>query len=167
MPAFSPLRDHLLGGSALMQELRDRATEAAHSESPVLIEGERGTGRERVARVLHHLARLLPEPQHTVLLAGFQTAGTRGEALASGAESVKIHGQYVPVRAEIVKLDGLSAHADRRELLEWLSTFPRAPRSTYVVHGEPAPADAMRRAIADRFGWRAVVPRYGMVVELR
>ncbi|UJR83613.1 MBL fold metallo-hydrolase RNA specificity domain-containing protein [Sandaracinus amylolyticus] len=124
------------------------------------------SGMATGGRVLHHLARLLPEPQHTVLLAGFQAAGTRGDALASGAESVKIHGEHVPVRAEIVKLDGLSAHADRDELLGWLARFPRAPRSTYVVHGEPAAADAMRRAIADRFGWRAVVPRYGMIVEL-
>lgn len=124
------------------------------------------SGMATGGRVLHHLKRVLPDPRNTVLLVGFQTAGTRGESLASGAEWIKIHGEYVRVAAEIVRLDGMSAHADSEELLAWMSSFERAPRKTYVVHGEPAPADALRRAIQDRLGWSAVVPTDGMVVEL-
>jgi metallo-beta-lactamase family protein len=125
------------------------------------------SGMATGGRVLHHLRRVLPDPRHTVLLVGFQATGTRGEALASGAPSVKIHGEHVRVAAEVIRLDGLSAHADGEEVLDWLERLPRAPRVTYVVHGEPGPADSMRRAIQDRLGWRAVVPRYGMTVELK
>jgi len=124
------------------------------------------SGMATGGRVLHHLKRVLPDPRNAVLLVGFQTAGTRGEALASGAEYVKIHGEYVRVEAEILRLDGMSAHADSEELLAWMSQLTRAPRRTYVVHGEPAPADALRRAIRDRLGWRAVAPTDGMTVEL-
>jgi metallo-beta-lactamase family protein len=125
------------------------------------------SGMATGGRVLHHLARMLPDPAHTVLLVGFQAAGTRGEALASGAPAIKIHGEYVPVRAEIARLDGLSAHADSEELLAWLERFPRAPRRTFVVHGEPSQSDALRRLLRDRLGWDAVIPHYGMSADLR
>jgi metallo-beta-lactamase family protein len=100
------------------------------------------------------------------LLPGFQAAGTRGRALQEGAPQVKIHGEWVPVRARIEVLDGLSAHADRGEILDWLGGFERAPRKTWVVHGEPESARALARAIQDRLGWDAEPARDGAEIEL-
>jgi metallo-beta-lactamase family protein len=101
-----------------------------------------------------------------LLFVGFQAAGTRGAALVGGATSVKVHGQYVPVRAEVVHLDTLSAHADRDGLLAWLGALPRPPRRVFVNHGEPVAADALRLAIEERFGWPAQVPEHGQRIDL-
>jgi metallo-beta-lactamase family protein len=111
-------------------------------------------------RVLHHLKAFAPDARNMILLPGFQAAGTRGAALASGATEVKIHGEYVPVRAEVVKMDSMSAHADYSEILEWLRGFKRAPKHTFVTHGEPAAADEMRRRIEETLGWAVSVPEY-------
>jgi metallo-beta-lactamase family protein len=119
------------------------------------------SGMATGGRVLHHLARFLPDPRNTVLLVGYQSAGTRGRALADGTDELKIHGQYVPVRARVVQLQGLSAHADYRELLDWLAASRLAPRRAFVTHGEPAAADALRRRLGDELGWQAIVPDLG------
>lgn len=116
-------------------------------------------------RVLHHLVALGPDDRNTVLLPGFQAAGTRGRALSEGAEQVKVFGRYVPIRAEVVQLDALSAHADRDQLTGWLRRTP-APRRAYVVHGEPHAADALRLHLGDELGWDVDVPELGEVVEV-
>jgi metallo-beta-lactamase family protein len=110
-------------------------------------------------RVLHHLARRLPDPSSTVLLVGFQAEGTRGARLQQGAPSVKIHGEEVLVKARVASISGFSAHADEEELVRWLSTFPSPPRRTFLVHGEPT-ALAAAQARMDRLGWAAQVPRH-------
>ena len=125
------------------------------------------SGMATGGRVLHHLVRALPDARNTVLFSGFQAAGTRGDTLVSGAGEVKIFGAYVPVRAEVVQLDGLSAHADWREILAWLKRAEQAPRRVLLVHGEPAGRDGMRRAIRDFLGWPAELPRAEQVVEIR
>lgn len=117
------------------------------------------SGMATGGRVLHHLKAYAPDPRSTILFAGFQAAGTRGAALVSGAKEVKIHGAYVPVRAEVANLDTLSAHADREQLLAWLGVLP-TPRRIFVTHGEPVAADALRLAIEERHGWPATVPDY-------
>ena len=81
-------------------------------------------------------------------------------------QSVKIHGQHVPIRAEVAMLSNLSAHADYAELLEWLDHFEVAPRQTFVTHGEPVAADALRHHIEERKGWRCMVPDYLERVDL-
>jgi len=124
------------------------------------------SGMATGGRVLHHLARFLPDPQSTVLLVGYQAAGTRGRALADGADELKIHGQYVPVRAKVARIDALSAHADYRELLDWLRASAIAPRRALVTHGEPQAADALRRRLRDELRWDASVPTLGDVVRL-
>ncbi len=126
-----------------------------------------GSGMATGGRVVHHLKTLLPDPRNTVLLAGFQAPGTRGEALAHGAEEIKIHGQFIPVRAEIVDLDSMSAHADFTELIEWLRNVKPAPKRVFLTHGEPAAADALRRHFDQAFGWRAEVPEYKETVRLK
>src|SRR5690606_40701246 len=90
----------------------------------------------------------------------YQAAGTRGASIAAGEEAVKIHGEYVPIRAEVPAIHGLSAHADRDEILDWLAGFRTPPRRTFLTHGEPVPADALRRAIEQRFGWAVTVPEH-------
>ncbi|MBI1820991.1 MAG: MBL fold metallo-hydrolase [Nitrospirae bacterium] len=118
------------------------------------------SGMATGGRVLHHLKAFAPDERNTVLFVGFQVGGTRGEAMINGAKSVKIHGNYIPVRAEVVALDNLSAHADYSEILAWLRHFDVAPRETFITHGEPAPADALRRRIKEQLGWRCRVADY-------
>jgi len=119
-------------------------------------------------RILHHLRRCLPDPRSTVLLAGYQAPGTRGWRLAQGETSLRIHGQDVPVGARVVQISGLSAHADRDELLRWVRPLSEGtpPRTTFVTHGDPEAADALAVALRERFGFRCEVPRHGQTYEL-
>ena len=119
------------------------------------------SGMATGGRVVHHLKAFAPDARNMIVLPGFQAAGTRGAALAAGATEIKIHGGYVPVRAEVVKMDSMSAHADYSEILDWLRGFKRPPRRTFVTHGEPAAADEMRRRIEETLGWAVNVPEYG------
>ncbi|KAF0161071.1 MAG: metallo-beta-lactamase family protein, partial [Caulobacteraceae bacterium] len=106
-----------------------------------------GSGMATGGRVLHHLKRLLPDARNTILLPGFQAAGTRGRSLQEGAAALRMHGEDIPVRAQVETLDGFSAHADQGELLRWLRGFQHAPRHTYVVHGEDSAADTLASVI--------------------
>ncbi len=125
-----------------------------------------GSGMATGGRILHHLKARLGDPQTTVLLAGFQTEGTRGRKLQEGATFVRIHGEMVPVRARVESLDGLSAHADRSELLRWLGGFARPPRATWMVHGEPRAAASLADAVRTQLRWNAAVARDGATVSL-
>jgi metallo-beta-lactamase family protein len=118
------------------------------------------SGMATGGRVLHHLKALAPDPRHTIVFAGFQAAGTRGAAMVAGAPAVKIHGGYVPIRAEVKNLGMLSAHADRDEILAWRSKFEAPPRLTCITHGEPLASDALRLVIEERLGWRVRVPEH-------
>ncbi|HEU4364312.1 MAG TPA: MBL fold metallo-hydrolase [Candidatus Krumholzibacteria bacterium] len=126
-----------------------------------------GSGMATGGRVVHHLRTLLPNPINTVLLAGFQAPGTRGEALRSGADAVKIFGEYVPVRAEIKELHSMSAHADYVELIDWLKSIKTAPKRVFITHGEAEAADAFRSHLDEAFGWDAEIPEYKEVVRLK
>jgi metallo-beta-lactamase family protein len=124
------------------------------------------SGMATGGRVLHHLEVFAPDERNTVLFTGFQAAGTRGAAMLGGAREIKIHGGYVPVRAEVVALDMLSAHADADEILGWLRRFERPPELTFITHGEPAAADTLRRRIEQELHWAARVPAYRDEAEL-
>ena len=139
-----------------------RAIDASGSPKVVLSASGMATG----GRVLHHLKRFLPDPNSTVLLVGYQAAGTRGRTLLEGADEPKIHGQYVRVRARITQINGLSAHGDFAEILAWLAQGELSPKKVFVTHGEPAAADAMRRRLRERFSWDVVVPEQGSSFEL-
>lgn len=112
-------------------------------------------------RIRHHLRHNLARPECAVVFAGFQAAGTLGRRLVERAPSVRLFREEVPVRAKIFTIGGLSAHADRGALLGWLGKFRRAPRQTWVVHGEPLAAHSLRDAIGTQLGWQAAVPRHG------
>ena len=118
------------------------------------------SGMATGGRILHHLKVFAPDARNTILFAGFQAGGTRGDAMVNGATSVKIHGGYVPIKADVRNLHMLSAHADSEEILRWLGNFEAAPRWTFITHGEPAAADALRRKIEERLGWSCRVPDY-------
>lgn len=124
------------------------------------------SGMASGGRVLHHLARRLPDPRNAVVLVGFQAPGTRGDVLASGAQTVKLLGRYVAVRAEVLALRCFSVHADEDELLAWLGEAPHAPDVAYVVHGEPDAAAVVRERVSHELGWPAVVPRHGERVRV-
>ena len=109
-------------------------------------------------RVLHHVEAFGPDPRNAILLSGYQAGGTRGAALASGAQHLRMFGREVPVRAEVVTLQSLSGHADADEILTWMRGADRVPRTTYITHGEPDAADTLRARIKHELGWSARVP---------
>jgi len=124
------------------------------------------SGMATGGRVLHHLKAYAPDHRNSILFSGYQAAGTRGAAIVGGARTIKIFGQYVPVRAEVAQIDTLSGHADRDELLAWIGALPAAPQRVFVTHGEPVPADALRQAIGERHRWPCEVPEYRETIEL-
>jgi metallo-beta-lactamase family protein len=118
-------------------------------------------------RIQHHLAQRLPDPKNTVLFIGFQSPGTRGFTIKSGATEVKMLGQTVPVRAQIAVFEQFSDHADTPELLEWLHTFTSKPNATYLVHGEPAAASQLRDAMTKELGWNVQIAQWMEKVEIK
>jgi metallo-beta-lactamase family protein len=124
------------------------------------------SGMATGGRVVHHLKAFAPNPNNTILFAGFQAAGTRGAAMLNGASSIKIHGEYIPVNAEIAFISNLSAHADYLEILDWLRGFESAPKRVFITHGEPIAADTMRHHIEETLHWNTCVPDYLETVEL-
>jgi len=125
-----------------------------------------GSGMATGGRVLHYLRKHLPDERTTVLVSGYQAAGTRGRKLVEGARTLRMFGEDVPVRAQVVSLDGFSAHADRKDLLRWLRGFDRPPRRTWLVHGEPAAAASLCDLVRRELGWPAEVAVDGARVEL-
>lgn len=111
-------------------------------------------------RVQHHLAQRLPDPKNTVIFIGFQAQGTRGFTIKSGAPEVKIFGEIVPIRAQVIAFEQFSDHADTPELLEWLRTFPQKPSSTYLVHGDPAASAQLRDTMSKELGWNVQVAQW-------
>jgi metallo-beta-lactamase family protein len=118
------------------------------------------SGMATGGRVLHHMAAALPDSRNTVLFVGYQAAGTRGRQLVDGARAVRIHGQSISVNARIAKIDSMSAHADRGEIMRWLGTFPARPSRVCLVHGEPEPMDALKTLMHQRLGWNAEIPQH-------
>jgi metallo-beta-lactamase family protein len=156
----SPLDTHDLHIMRTVQESKQIA--GVNSRAIIISASGMATG----GRILHHLARCLPEPRNCVLLVGFQAEGTRGRSLQDGASFVKMHGQMIPVRAEVVDLPQFSAHAGRSELLRWLGGMPAPPKQLFLVHGEPSAAQALQETVRSQFGWNATVPAYLQSVEL-
>ena len=137
-------------------------TESRHGPTIIISSSGMATG----GRVLHHLARLLPDPRNAVVLTGYQSPGTRGRALVEGATRLKMHGQYVGVRAEILHDKEFSVHADASDLIDWLGALRPAPATVFCVHGEPDSAAALAGRIERELRLDAVVPRLDEVVAL-
>lgn len=134
-----------------------KAIAAQHGPKIVLAAAGMATG----GRVLHHLVQYLGHHRNMVVLTGYQAPGTRGASLGDGAKSVRIHGQDVAVRAEVVQMRSASAHADASQLMDWLRALPQPPHRVFVTHGEMGASDALRHRIESELRWRAMVPEHG------
>ncbi len=150
---------HTMKHIATMVETPEQSKALAKRHGPMVILS--ASGMATGGRVLHHLAHYLPDHRNMVILTGYQAPGTRGDTLAKGGTTLRIHGQDVAVQAEVVQLQSSSAHADAAQLINWLKHMKHAPNQIYVVHGELEAADAMRQRIERELKWRAVVPEHG------
>ena len=144
---------------ATMTSTPDESRAIAHQKGPKVILS--ASGMATGGRVLHHLAQGLSDHRNMVILTGHQAPGTRGASLAQGARMLRIHGQDVPVRAEVVALNAASAHADAGQLMAWLRAMPQAPRQVFVVHGDADASDQLRRRIGCELKWNAATPEHG------
>lgn len=133
-------------------------------QGPMLIIA--ASGMATGGRVVHHLKAFAPDWRNTILFTGFQAGGTRGASMMAGAPTIRIHGQDVPVRAEVAMLENLSAHADAAEIVDWMRRFTKPPKRTFITHGEPPAAEALRVRIQRELGWECHVPDYLETVSL-
>lgn len=163
-PGFAGV-DHAFDPGDL-REVHDAADSMAINDPGIPCIIVSASGMATGGRVVHHLKHLLPHPRNSVVLVGFQAVGTRGRALRDGATQLKMHGRYVPVRAEVASVDGFSVHADQDDLMAWLSSAPDEPEVVYVVHGEPSASAALAERVRDELGWMAVVPDDGELVRV-
>jgi len=124
------------------------------------------SGMATGGRVVHHLENMLPNPNNSILLVGYQAAGTRGQHLLSGSKSIKMFGKYVDVNAEIVQIEEFSVHADSQELLAWFQSANSTPKEIFTVHGESESADVFAKLIKEKLNWNAVVPKLDVAYEL-
>ncbi|WP_339609979.1 MBL fold metallo-hydrolase [uncultured Planktosalinus sp.] len=125
-----------------------------------------GSGMVTGGRVLTYLRYYLDKPETIVLLAGFQAEGTRGRQLQEGAHELKLHGKYIPVKAQIKSIQSLSAHADQSELIDWMNDIKNIPEQVFLVHGEPTALDALRVKINDTYGYKTSIPMLNDVFEI-
>ncbi|MCW1431944.1 MBL fold metallo-hydrolase RNA specificity domain-containing protein [Novosphingobium sp. JCM 18896] len=146
------------GVAHYVREVEESKALTADTNPKVIISA---SGMATGGRVLHHLKRFAPDPKNLVLFAGFQAAGTRGAALVAGAKTIKIHGEYVPVEAEVANLTMLSAHADSDEIIRWLGSLEQAPRQVFVTHGEPTGSNVLAKRVSEELGWSCTVPTLG------
>jgi metallo-beta-lactamase family protein len=173
MDVYWQHRDELRLTAADCQAVAQTARIVESPEESQRLNGKHGpmiiiaaSGMATGGRVVHHLKAFAPDRRNTILFAGYQAGGTRGAAIAAGSPSIRIHGQEVPVRAQVAMLDDLSAHADAEEILSWLGHFKSATRKTFITHGEPAAADALRQRIERELRWPCHLPYYLESVDL-
>jgi metallo-beta-lactamase family protein len=160
---LNPKECHIVCESAKFVRTVDESKRLNESKGPMIIISASGmlTG----GRILHHLIAFGSDPKNAILLPGFQAAGTRGYTLASGEKELKIYGRYVPINAKVYQTNALSAHADQRELLQWVGSLKKAPIKLFLVHGEPSASDALRLRIKDQLKMDAHIPFLGEVFD--
>lgn len=146
--------------------VRDAENSQAISASPVPKVIIAGAGMLNGGRILHHLQAFGGDWRNTLIIAGYQAVGTRGHALLNGAETLRIYGQEVPIKCQVAQLEGLSAHADYHELMEWLRSLSPSPRQTFITHGEPIASDCLRKHLEHEMSWDVMVPEQGDEVDL-
>ncbi|MGZ8271469.1 MAG: MBL fold metallo-hydrolase RNA specificity domain-containing protein, partial [Methylophilus sp.] len=161
---LTPEQSNALFHTAHMVNSVEESRRLNEARGPMIILS--ASGMASGGRVIHHLKAFAPNHNNTILFVGFQAAGTRGAAMLDGAESIKIHGEYIPVRANVEYVSNLSAHADYSEIIDWLGGFETPPKKTFITHGEPIAADAMRLHIEEQLNWQVIVPDYLETVTL-
>ncbi len=150
---------HAMAQVATMTRTADESKAIARQHGPKVILA--ASGMATGGRVLHHLVQYLGDHRNMVLLTGYQAPGTRGATLANGGTQLRIHGQDLPVRAEVVQLTSASAHADAGQLMAWLRALPRPPRRVFVTHGDMEASDRLRHRVESELRWQALVPEHG------
>ncbi|QRN04615.1 MBL fold metallo-hydrolase [Legionella sp. MW5194] len=136
----------------------DESIALDHQQFPAVVIS--ASGMATGGRILHHLRRFAPDPKHTILFSGFQVGGTRGDRMIRGEREIKMFGQMIPIRAEVVQMDNISAHADSIEMLNWLAHLKKAPRKLFITHGEKEASQALKSQIEQRFHWKCEIPSY-------
>lgn len=129
-----------------------------HDKAPKIIIS--ASGMATGGRVLYHIKAYGSDPKNTILFTGYQATGTRGARMVDGEKEVKIHGQMIQINAEVASLSNTSAHSDYSETLKWLSCFEKAPKKTFITHGEIEAANALKEKIEHQLGWSCMVPHY-------
>jgi len=147
-----------VGLSATFTKTSKQSQELDKDRSPKIIIS--ASGMATGGRILYHLKAYVRDSRNTILFAGFQAGGTRGAAMLEGADKIKIHGEYHPVRAEVANLHMLSAHADADEIMTWLEGFEAPPKRTFIIHGEPHAADTLRHRIEEEKKWSVLVAEH-------
>jgi metallo-beta-lactamase family protein len=153
-----------MSGVATMVRGVEESKALVRSDYPSVIVS--ASGMATGGRVLHHLKALGPDPRNTIALVGFQAPGTRGADLLAGKRTLRMHGADHPIRAEVVSIDGLSAHGDADDLVRWARSMPRAPRRAFLVHGEPDARGALAARLRSELRWTVELPGQGESVEL-
>ena len=125
------------------------------------------SGMATGGRILHHLKHYMVKPENTILFAGFQAGGTRGDRIVKGEREIKIHGRMYRVRARVESLNSLSAHADYEEIFSWLSHFKEAPKQVFLTHGESSAISSFQDKIQERLGWNVTAPEHLETVEFK
>ena len=115
------------------------------------------SGMATGGRILHHLQNLAPDNRNTIVLAGYQAEGTRGHRLFLHEKEIKIHGNMIPINAKVEMLENISAHADSRELLDWINNFKNKP-TVFITHGEKKSAAALKQKIQDKYNCECIIP---------
>ena len=151
---------------AMATYVRDTEGSKALSSNPMPKVIISASGMATGGRVLHHIKAFGTNPRNTILFAGFQTKGTRGRAIVDGMREVKIHGQWIEIRAEVADLSMFSAHADSNEIMRWLSSFGTPPEQTFIVHGEPSSSSALCDRIGSTLNWPCAIPQRNERFEL-
>jgi metallo-beta-lactamase family protein len=155
--------ERVLGGARMVGSVEESKA-LNNSRGPMVVIAASGmlTG----GRVLHHIKAYGPDERNTIILPGYQAAGTRGDRLVRGARTLRIHGQDIPINADVVQVDGFSAHADKNELAEWLGDAEGEPGQVVLVHGEPTAADNLRLELREKLGWRVHVGDDAEIIEV-
>lgn len=125
------------------------------------------SGMATGGRILYHLQTYATDARNTILFTGFQGIGTRGADMVNGKKEIKLHGQFIPIRAQIEVIRSTSAHADYEEILTWLQHFKEPPKQTFITHGEPEAAMCLKDKIESSFGWDCIVPKYAQTEQLK
>lgn len=146
----------ILGSKLQFPRTREESQHINSVRFPAIIIS--ASGMATGGRVLHHLKYRLPDSRNTILFIGYQSVGTRGQILKDGAREIKIHGEMIPVRAQIRNLEAFSGHADYKGILRWLKMFEKPPKMTFIVHGEKDSSEALANKIQQSLGWKTHIP---------
>jgi metallo-beta-lactamase family protein len=149
--------------ASMVQTVEDSKALNDNKQSKIIISA---SGMITGGRVLHHIKAFGPDPKNAIVITGYQAGGTRGSQLVEGLRTLRIFGKDVPIEAEVIHLQSMSAHADGAEVINWMRSATKTPKMTYVTHGEPAASDRLRFQIADQLHWKARAPFMNEVIDL-